>query len=139
MIIKFTKIKSGAIIPEIPRHGDAGIDLIANNFSIDEEGNLVYGTGLACEFPDNFVGLLFPRSSVTKYDLILGNSVGVLDSSYRGEILVKFKLLNGTRKYNLGDKICQLVFLEKPKIEIVEVDYLSKTERDEGGFGSTGN
>jgi len=71
--------------------GDAGIDLTATSKTYDEYGNVVYGTNRAFEIPEGYVGLLFPRSSNSKQDLLLSNSVGVLDSGYRGEVLFKFK------------------------------------------------
>jgi dUTP pyrophosphatase len=67
------------------------LDLVAVSRKFDEFGNVHYGTGLAFEIPYGYVGLLFPRSSNAKKDLILSNSVGVLDSNYRGEVSFKFK------------------------------------------------
>lgn len=86
MIIK-TKIidKSIQMQPlQYAKDGDAGIDLIATSKTYDEHGNVVYGTNRAFEIPKGYVGLLFPRSSNSKKDLILSNSVGVVDSGYRG-------------------------------------------------------
>jgi len=91
MNVKIKKLNKNAEIPEYAKNGDAGMDLIAIEKYFDEEGNLVYKTGLAMEIPEGFVGLLFPRSSNAKKDLILSNSVGVIDSGYRGEIILKFK------------------------------------------------
>ncbi len=140
MKLKFKKLHINATIPKYAKAGDAGMDLACVNFNIDEFGNMTYYTGLATEFPPNFVGLLFPRSSVIKYNIIMANCVGVLDSSYRGEILVKFKKTEGenSKVYEIGDRVAQLVFLELPKIEIEEVLKLSESERGVGGFGSTG-
>ena len=73
------------------KNGDAGIDLTATSKWYDEDGNACYGTNRAFEIPKGYVGLLFPRSSNAKKDLLLSNSVGVLDSGYRGEVLFKFK------------------------------------------------
>ncbi len=143
MQIKFKKLHANAVIPKYAKTGDGGMDLIATEYSVDENGCHCYKTGLASEFPENYVALLFPRSSITKYALNLANCVGVLDSGYRGEIILKFKNTpnpsSGENKiYNIGDKIAQLVILELPKVEIFEVDNLSGSERGEGGFGSTG-
>lgn len=143
MLVKFKRLNDLAVLPTFARKGDAGMDLVATSFSVDEFGNFVYGTGIAGEIPDNYVGLIFPRSSVTKYGFIMANCVGVWDSGYRGEVFVKFKKLvneNGSEEvYKIGDKIAQVVFLELPKIEVLEVENLSKSERGEGAFGSTGN
>jgi dUTP pyrophosphatase len=119
------------------------MDIFATEYYIDDFGNHVYKTGLAWEIDENFCGLIFPRSSLTKYDLIMANCVGVWDSGHRGELLVKFKPLSGLNKteniFNVGDKVAQLVVVNTPKFETVFVDELSDSERGEGGFGSTGN
>jgi dUTP pyrophosphatase len=91
MEIKIKKLHPDAVIPSYSKLGDAGQDLVCVSRHFDEDGNVVYGTGLAFEIPEGFVGLLFPRSSNAKKDLTLSNSVGVLDSSYRGEVSFKFK------------------------------------------------
>ena len=83
------------------------------------------------------MGLVFPRSSIRKYDLFLTNAVGVIDSGYRGELQATFKK-TGLHKYEIGDRIAQIMIIPYPPIEFVEVDELSNTERGEGGFGSTG-
>src|SRR5690606_10497369 len=91
MKVKIKRLHPQAVIPSYAKPGDAGMDLTATSKSYDENGNVVYGTGLAFEIPEGYVGLLFPRSSNSKTDLILSNSVGVLDSGYRGEVMFKFK------------------------------------------------
>lgn len=145
------------------KDGDAGIDLIATSKSYDGSGNVVYGTNRAFEIPDGYVGLLFPRSSNSKTNLVLSNSVGVLDSGYRGEVLFKFKstirslsLLSliklifkrncnklyvhneHSNSYDIGDRIGQLVIIPYPKVAFEETQDLSNTERGDNGFGSTG-
>ena len=91
MQVKIKKLSENAVIPTYSKPGDAGMDLVATSRIFDEDGNVVYGTSLAFEIPEGFVGLLFPRSSNAKKDLTLTNSVGVIDSGYRGEVLFKFK------------------------------------------------
>lgn len=151
MKVNVKKLDSNAVIPTYAKHGDAGMDLTAISKEYDEHGNVCYGTGLAFEIPNGFVGLLFPRSSNTKKDLILGNSVGVTDSGYRGEVVLKFKpsnvyssILEGVslrREYpeshEIGDRIGQIVIIPVPQIEFNVVDELSTTDRGVGGFGST--
>lgn len=147
MQVKIKKLEKNAVIPSYAKHGDAGMDITAISKSYDEHGNVVYGTGLAFEIPNGYAGFLFPRSSNTKKDLILGNSVGVLDSGYRGEVVLKFKstIFNeetmryeyGYSEYEIGDRIGQIIILPVPKIEFVEVDELSSSDRGVGGFGST--
>ena len=90
------------------------------------------------EIPPRFVGLLFPRSSVSKKDLRLCNSVGVIDSGYRGEIMLKFDA-TGEFHYNVGDRVGQLMLMENPSIHFVEVVNLPGSDRGTGGFGSSGD
>lgn len=91
MQVKVKRLSKNAVIPAYSKPGDAGMDLKSISRNFDPEGNVVYGTGLAFEIPEGFVGLLFPRSSNSKKDLVLSNSVGVIDSGYRGEVYFKFK------------------------------------------------
>ena len=143
--VKIKKLHKDAVMPTYAKHGDAGMDLTATSKSYDEHGNVVYGTGLAFEIPHGFVGLLFPRSSNTKKDLILGNSVGVLDSGYRGEVAFKFRpamplerdIEFGPREHEIGDRIGQIIIMPYPQINFIEVDELSSSDRGVGGFGST--
>ena len=133
------KLDAGAIIPKYAKAGDAGMDLYAVTESFDEHGNYVYGTGLAMEIPEGHVGLIFPRSSISKTAHSLRNAVGVIDSGYRGEIMLKFDIntLNSP-VYKVGDRIAQIIILPYPQIEFEEAWELSKTERGSGGFGSSG-
>lgn len=140
MQVKVKKLNENAVVPSYAKSGDAGLDLTATS-KHEEEKNIVYGTGLSIEIPEGHVGLLFPRSSLTKYDLTLGNHVGVVDSGYRGEVLFKFKrtdLKVFSKEYEVGDKIGQLLIIPYPKVELVEVKELSSSERGQGGYGSTG-
>lgn len=91
MKVKIKKLCENAVIPSYAKPGDAGMDLVATSRMFDKYGNVEYGTGLAMEIPEGYVGLIFPRSSICKQDLSLSNAVGVIDSSYRGEIKFKFK------------------------------------------------
>lgn len=149
MKVKIKKLHDDAIIPKYAKPGDAGMDL----YSVDAtwSGPLVtYHTGLSMEIPEGHVGLLFPRSSVYKSGQKLTNSVGVIDSGYRGEIMLKYTrgqhVLNSNhlnlnanfKEYEPGDRVGQIIILPYPQIEFEEVQTLSKTERGEGGYGSTG-
>lgn len=164
MKIKIKKLHEDAVIPTYSKFADAGMDLTATSKIFDKDGNVVYGTGLAFEIPTGFVGLLFPRSSNAKQDLLLSNSVGVLDSGYRGEVFFKFKPTvifadvgygAGTdgenfdfitmpdqdylvRTYNVRDRIGQIIILPYPEVEFEEVQELQDSERGTGGYGSTG-
>jgi dUTP pyrophosphatase len=140
--------------------GDAGADIIATSIKYDVKNDvLVYGTGLAVEIPQDHVGLLFPRSSIRKMDLTLANSVGVIDSGYRGEISASFNIipdydmihmqgdtpmldvegnLQEFEAYSVGERIIQLVVVPFIRVGFEEVKDLSTTVRGEGGHGSTG-
>ncbi len=136
MKVKIKKLNPNAVVPTYAKGGDAGLDLVATSMNFDGT-QITYGTGLAIEIPEGFVGLVFPRSSIRKTDLILSNSVGVIDSGYRGEIQATFKR-TGLNKYEIGDRGAQIIIMPHPTIEFLEVDELTNTERGEGGFGSTG-
>ena len=95
MIVRVKKLKNEAVVPSYAKEGDAGLDLVAVDKNIETDGEseyVEYGTGLAFEIPAGYVGLLFPRSSISNKDLILSNSVGVIDSGYRGEVKFRFKV-----------------------------------------------
>jgi dUTP pyrophosphatase len=141
MQVKIKKLHNNAVIPQYAKAGDAGMDLVATEVTDGYGFSVTYGTGLAMEIPEGFVGLVFPRSSIRKYDISLTNCVGVIDSGYRGEIQATFRKEAGipSKRYEVGDKIAQMIILPYPAIEFVEVDELSDTERGAGGFGSTGN
>lgn len=142
--VKFKKLSPNAVTPSYANSGDAGLDLTAISERVlydHEVPVLEYGFGLSIEIPKGFVGLIFPRSSITtKTTLLLGNSVGVIDSGYRGEIKALFRnaLLSGNRKYKLGEKVAQLIIMQAPQIVLEETTELSDTDRGEKGFGSSG-
>jgi dUTP pyrophosphatase len=127
--------------------------VIATSIISDTPTQITYGLGIALEIPKGFVGLVFPRSSIRKTGLQLSNSVGVIDSGYRGELQATFnKVFGGEAMYDemkvneiqpndfykVGDRIAQIIIIPYPPIEFDEVAELSDTERGEGGFGSTG-
>ena len=138
--VRFKKLHTESIIPSYAKPGDAGMDLTATSI-IDEAFQVTYGTGIAVEIPEGYVGLIFPRSSIRKYQLQLSNSVGVIDSGYRGEIQFTFNKTGGvpSKKYEVGDRIGQLIIMPFPTIIPIESNDLSDSERGTGGFGSTGN
>jgi dUTP pyrophosphatase len=140
MKVKIKRLHKDAVIPSYAKHGDAGLDLVATSIISFDKEQVTYGTGIAIEIPEGFVGLIFPRSSIRKYEQYLSNSVGVIDSGYRGEIQATFNSrYYADVKYKVGDKIAQLLILPYPSVEFEETDELSSTERGEGGFGSSGN
>lgn len=164
--IRIKKLSKNSVLPTYSKDGDAGMDLVATSEYYDENGNIVYGTGLSFEIPKGYVGLLFPRSSNANKQILLSNSVGVIDSGYRGEVTLKFKstvrvitfgslmnlIYNFFKRipkkisvknyygdaYKVGDRVGQIIILPYPQIEFEEAEELSETERNTGGFGSTG-
>ena len=136
LTVRFKKLYEDVVAPSYAKNGDAGLDLTANNMT-REENFIEYGTGIAVEIPEGYVGLVFPRSSVSKKEnFYLKNSVGVIDSGYRGEIKLRFN--QSDSHYQAGEKIGQLIIIPYPTIYLEQVEELSSTERGEGGFGSTG-
>ena len=158
MLVKVKKLHKNAVLPEKAFPTDAGYDMYSTSMSVDEDGNVVYGFGIAFEIPEGYAGFIFPRSSLSKFDLSLTNSVGVIDSHYRGEVTAKFKplaiqpcrgrkmyegytdvyLANSAEIYKVGDKCAQIVFIKLPDIELNWSEELSETDRGTGGYGHTG-
>ena len=140
MNVNIKKLTDSAVVPSYSKEGDAGLDLTAT--SVEENAMyLEYGTGLAFEIPEGYVGYVFPRSSISKYHLSLANAVGVVDSNYRGEVKLRFKKTLDKvfeNVYNVGDRVGQLIIMPYPKVTLVEVDELSDSNRGTGGFGSSG-
>ncbi len=144
MSVKIRKLSENAVVPKYSKPGDAGMDLTITSIISETTTDVTYGFGIALEIPKGFVGLIFPRSSIRKYDLSLTNCVGVIDSGYRGEIQSTFKKTNwlkgnSSEKYEVGDRGAQIMILAYPQIEFIETDTLSESDRGNGGFGSTGN
>lgn len=139
MKVKIKRLYKSAVIPKYAKDGDAGLDLTATAYKVNEKGQYVYTSDLALEIPDGYVGLLFPRSSICKKDLEMTNSVGVIDSNYRGPIKSVFNpTCEDPEIYELGERFAQLIIIPYPKIEFEEVEELSETNRGTGGYGSTG-
>lgn len=143
MDVKFKKLHDDAKIPSYAHDTDAGLDLTAVSFTQEfDKSNklvLVYHTGLAVEIPEGYVGLIFMRSSVSNKSISLTNAVAVIDSGYRGELLLKYKITTDSLPtiYQPGEKIGQLIIISYPKINPIEAEELSSSDRNEGGFGST--
>lgn len=155
--VRFKKLNPEAVTPTRAHADDAGYDLTTIDDGTDcypetDPNNVYYyreyGTGLALEIPTGYVGLIFPRSSISKTGLSLANCVGVIDAGYRGEIKFRFKVdaagsvLQGTKKlkaYNKGDRIGQLIIMPILDVALEEAAELSESARASGGFGSSGS
>lgn len=144
MVISIKKLDKKAILPSRGSEYAAGLDLYAR---IPDGAQRVpagktrkIGTGVAVEIPDGYFGAVFARSGLaTKRGLRPANCVGVIDSDYRGEIIVAVHNDNGgTETIGNGDRIAQLVILPYIAVQWNEVAELGDTERANNGFGSTG-
>lgn len=143
MKVKIKKLNENAVVPTKAHATDAGFDLYCTSKEVDwDKRQIICHTGLAFEIPEGFVGLLFPRSSVSNKPLIMANSVGVIDSCYRGEVTAKFNITDmrqsGMNHYQVGNKVAQIIIIPYPEIEFEEAEELSETDRGTGGYGSTG-
>lgn len=141
--VKIKKLNEKAVVPTTGTAFSAGLDLVATSCKPVPEGAYIqYGTSLAVEIPEGYMGLIFPRSSISSNTtLTLCNSVGLIDSDYRNEILVRFRnLVPGSPKvYKVGEKVAQLVIIPYPKIQLDVVETLNDPNTRFGGFGSTDN
>ena len=149
MNLKVKKLVPEAVLPKQAKADDAGYDLVAISDGqwSEDRTYIEYDTGLAIEPPKGYHTEIFPRSSISKTDLVLANSLGLVDGKFRGSLRCRFKYIPRTYihgqnpeplLHKKGDKIAQLVIRKTEYLEVEEVSELSQTERAEGGFGSTG-
>jgi dUTP pyrophosphatase len=139
--VKVKKMFDDVQLPEYATPGSACFDIKAGGTGkISPRTSRVFDTGLQFEIPENHVMLVFSRSGHGfKNDVRLSNSVGVIDSDYRGEVKVKLKNDSCEEFFvSVGDKIAQGMVIPYEQVKFVIADELSSTERGEGGFGSTG-
>ena len=140
--LKVLKLNEKATLPSYGSACAAGADL----YSCEEEITFAPGetklvhTGIAMEIPDGYVGLIYARSGIaTKRGLAPANKVGVIDSDYRGEIMVALhNHSNRSAKIDAGERIAQIVIAPYIQADFTEAESLDDTERGAGGFGSTG-
>ena len=137
------KLRDDAVVPARAYAGDAGLDLAAcERVELAPGERALVGTGLAVAIPSGYAGYVQPRSGLAaKHGISIVNTPGLVDSGYRGELLVN--LVNHDEQQAIvvepGMQIAQLVILQVPPVELVEVDELPASERGEGGFGSSGH
>ncbi len=138
------RLTDTATIPEYQTDGAAAADLCADcpgGVVLQPDERVKVGTGVAIALPSSdYVGLVFARSGLaSKQGIALSNGVGVIDSDYRGEL--KIALVNNSEHTVIiehGQRVAQLAIMPVVKCDFCETDILPKTDRDEGGFGSTG-
>ena len=140
MHIRFKKLHPKAQAPYRGSACAAGYDLVAISKTWDAEHSCwVFGTGLALEIPEGYVGLLFPRSSIFKTCHLLANCVGVIDADFRGEVKVFFRQVSDSQTtYAPFERIAQLLIVPLPYVDYVEVEELMPSLRGTQGYGSTG-
>ena len=139
--IKIKRLNENAILPEKQHDSDAGYDL----HSIEEiilKPNKIYKvrTGIAIQIPNNYAGLVLPRSGLSsKYGISLINTPGLIDSGYRGELLLPL-INHSSNEYTINktERVAQLILIEIPEVKIEVTSDLDESDRDSKGFGSTG-
>lgn len=141
--VSFIKLSSRAIAPSYGSSSAAGADLYAlldADISIEPGETIMIHTGIAMEIPEGYVGLIYARSGLAcKRNLAPANKVGVIDSDYRGELIVALHNHGNTKQTIVcGERIAQLVITPYLTANFIESTSLSDTGRGEGGFGSTG-
>lgn len=142
--ISVKKLNEDAILPTYGSEFSAGADL----YALPSQGEIVFApdetkfvhTGLAMELPVGYAGLVYARSGLaSKRGLAPANKVGVVDSDYRGEIMVALHNHSGMeQKIVAGERVAQLVVTPFLKVDFALREELTETARGEGGFGSTG-
>jgi dUTP pyrophosphatase len=141
LVVNFKKLHADAKLPVMGSSSAACHDVYATSVELDENRVATYGLGFATEIPEGWRGVVVPRSNISKHPWVLANSVGIIDSDYRGEWMVKFKCVSNYIEavpYSLGDRVAQIYFEKNVEVAFAEVEELDETARGEGGFGSTG-
>ncbi len=139
--IKIKRLNENAILPEKQHDSDAGYDL----HSIEEiilRPNKIYKirTGIAIQIPNHYAGLVLPRSGLSsKYGISLINTPGLIDSGYRGELLIPL-INHSSNEYTINktERVAQLILIEIPEVKIEVTSDLDESDRESKGFGSTG-
>lgn len=138
------RLTTSAIMPRKATPGSACFDLHVDRREMDTFGWSI-NTGLAVSLPAGHGMLIYPRSGLaTKLGLVLRNGTGVIDSDYRGEIILKFNFGHPSMQdfvlsaFMLGSRVAQAMIIQVPEVVMHEVTELDETERSVGGFGSTG-
>ena len=142
-MINKLKILSNGITPAYQSKGAAGLDLhckTSEDIIIKPKDTVKVNTGIKVQIPDGYFGAIYPRSSTgVKKNLMLANTVGIIDSDYRGEIMIYlYNYGENSQKIKNGDRLAQLVIQPYKQFDIELVEKLDPTDRGEGGFGSTG-
>lgn len=138
--VKFKKLNADAKLPIKGSSSAACFDVYATSVEVNN-GVVTYGLGFSTEIPEGWRGVVVPRSNISKHPWVLANSIGIIDSDYRGEWMVKYRCVSNFIEavpYGAGDRIAQIYFEKNEDVQFIEVEELDQTERGAGGFGSSG-
>jgi len=141
MKVNFQRLNPAAKTPTRANPGDAGFDLYATAVTRPSGSAGIFVeicTGISLEIPKGYAGFIFPRSSISNTKHFLRNSVGVIDSGYRGEIKLRFSVDDSNTSYQIGDRVGQIIFIRMPAVQLIESESLNLSPRGQGGFGSSG-
>jgi dUTP pyrophosphatase len=140
--INFKSLNEHAKLPTKGSLDAACFDVYAASVKVERPNKMIVGLGFSTEIPKGYKGIVVPRSSISKTNWVLANSIGIIDADYRGEWMVVFKCLGEMvyepLPFGVGDRCAQIYFEKIVDAEFVQVEELSDTERGSGGFGSTG-
>lgn len=141
MTILNVKLSGATPAPAYAKPGDAAFDLFLNieeSITLQPDQTVKVGCGIAMEIPEGHFGFVVPRSSLSKRNLLLANTVGIIDSGYRGEIMAVIRNVGTTPEVlNPQDRLFQMAIVPFTQVQFQQVTELSATARGEGGFGST--
>lgn len=143
--LKVKRLTETAKLPTYAHDGDACFDIYSDGVSVRRHNHLIaspyetHSTGLSFGIPKGYAMMVYSRSGMGfNNDVRLANCVGVIDSGYKGELMVKLTCDGDATPYEKGDRIAQAMLIPVPAVEIEEVDYIGDSERGNGGFGSSG-
>ena len=135
------KLAPATPTPHYAKQDDAGFDLFLNitePVTVQPGQTTKVSCGIAMEIPQNHFGMVIPRSSLSKPSLMLANTIGIVDSGYRGDIMAAVRNIGSAPEVlNPGDRLFQMVIIPFVQVSFNPVEELSETDRGQGGFGST--
>lgn len=137
--IKFRKLKENVNMPVKGSEHAACFDVYANSLSYSGQ-KVIVGLGFQTEIPKGYRGVIVPRSNLTKHYWLMNNSIGIIDSDYRGEWMCIFTPIGNYSQfpYSVGERVAQIYFEKVEDVEFVDANELESSERGTGGFGSSG-
>jgi dUTP pyrophosphatase len=149
MKVKIKKLYTDVKLPIKGSLHAACYDVYAHSINVGPSGKVVIGLGFATEIPEGWKGIIVPRSNLVKHQWVMNNSIGVIDSDYRGEWMIilthisnnsayPVTLLGSTFPYKVGERVAQIYFDKVEEVELSEVAEIASSDRGEGSFGSTG-